>query len=139
MRRAIRLLTASALVLAAGCGSDGGTGPGNTNIGGDGGVTMSINGKAWRSALASDRATKTNQFLSISTVGTAGGIHALVITVGAANGPGTFSLNAGQTSNAIISDQTGGWGTAFTGGTGTLTITALNATHVAGTFSFDAT
>jgi hypothetical protein len=42
-------------------------------------------------------------------------------------------------STAIISDSTGGWGTGFSGGTGTIAVTVLTANRIAGTFSFGAT
>jgi hypothetical protein len=37
-----------------------------------------------------------------------------------------------------MSNSAGGWGTGFAGGSGTITVTVLTATRIAGTFSFDA-
>lgn len=141
MRRALSLLASATLLLSACKGSDKVTGPGttsNTGLTGDGNVTMTIDGTAWRSSKSGDHAQLSSNVLGISTVGSAGGTHVLILTVSGVTGPGTFSLNYGTPGNAIISDPTSGWGTGFPGGTGTVTVTALSATHVAGTFSFDA-
>ena len=54
--------------------------------------------------------------------------------------PGTvdLSLGVGNGSTAIVANSTGAWGTAFSGGSGTITVTTLTANRIAGTFSFDA-
>jgi hypothetical protein len=137
----VRTAIASLALVAAACsGDDEGdpTGPnGNGNVNGDGNVTATVNGVSWRSARAGDRVTRNGQFYGISAVNPP---YALVLGIGNVTGPGTFSLNlaTGNGSSAIISNATGGWGTAFSGGTGTVTVTVLTASRIAGTFSFDA-
>jgi hypothetical protein len=71
----------------------------------------------------------------------AGGI-AILITLYNVAGPGTYALGAGQTvfgGIATIGESTAGWGTPLDGAAGTVTITALSPTRIAGTFSFTAT
>lgn len=141
MKRIPTVIASLALVLASACGGGSDSNPtapgGNTTVAGDGNVTMSINGVAWRSSKGGDHVTKSGQFYGISAVNVP---YALVLGIGNVTGPGTFSLNlaTGNGSSAIISNSVGGWGTAFSGGSGTVTITTLTATRIAGTFSFDA-
>ncbi len=140
MRRApifIGSLAFMALTACGGRGYDGGGAapPGAT---GDGDITATINGTPWRSSRASDRATmESDRFLAITS---AGGNYLLVMGLKNVNGPGIFPLNLakGSGSSAIISNSGGGWGTAFSGRSGTVNITILTATRVAGTFFFDA-
>jgi uncharacterized protein DUF6252 len=139
-RTSIVLASLLIAVSACGGGSDNGnpTGVnGNSTVAGDGSVTMTINGAAWRSLKAGDRVTKNGQLYGIASVNVP---YALVLVLANVTGPGTFSLSAANASgsNAIISNTTGGWGTGFAGGTGTATVTVLTANRIAGTFSFDA-
>lgn len=136
----VRTVFVSFALLVAGCGGDdgGSTGPdGNGNITGDGNVTATVNGVSWRSSRAGDHVTRNGQFYGIGAVNPP---YALVLGIGNVAGPGTFSLDlaTGNGSSAIISNSTGGWGTAFSGGSGTVTVTVLTATRIAGTFSFNA-
>lgn len=143
MTRASSVIAALALVVVSACG--GGkddnadpTGPdGNTAATGDGNVRMTVNGVSWRSSKAGDHVTRNGQFYGVGTVNPP---YALVLGIGNVTGPGTFSLSlaTGNGSSAIISNATGGWGTAFSGGTGTVVVTVLTANRIAGTFSFDA-
>ena len=143
MRRASSIIALIGLVTVGACGGDGGndnpTGPNNENqtVTGDGNVRATINGAAWRSLKSGDRVTRNGNFYGIATVNLP---YALVLGVANVTGPGTFNLNlsAGNGSSAIISNSTGGWGTAFNGGSGTITVTTLTATRIVGTFSFDA-
>jgi hypothetical protein len=130
------------LALLVACGGDDKGSPtdpgGNSNtVSGDGNITATVNGTAWRSSKAGDHVTRTGQFYGISAVNPP---YALILGIGNVTSTGTFSLNlaTGNGSSAIISNSTGGWGTAFTGGTGSITVTVLTATRIAGTFSFDA-
>jgi uncharacterized protein DUF6252 len=103
---------------------------------GDGSITATVNGTAWRSAKGADHASRSGTFIGIST---ANPPYALILGINNA-AVGSFSLSLATTngSSAIISNSVGGWGTGFSGGSGTITITVLTATRVAGTFSFDA-
>jgi len=139
MRHATLFLASLTLVAAAACrGSDKATGPLAVALAADGNVTMVVDGTPWRSAKSGDHVTLSNRILSLSAIGDSGGTHSLIITLSGVLGSATYPLNAASPSNAIISIPTGGWGTGFAGGTGSVTITAIDATHVVGTFSFDA-
>lgn len=137
-RTATVIASLAVLVACGGSGDSNPTGPsGNNGTTGDGNVSATVNGVAWRSVKSGDHVTRTGQFYGISAVNPP---YALILGIGNVTGPGTFSLNlaTGNGSSAIISNSAGGWGTAFSGGTGTITVTALSATRIAGTFSFDA-
>ena len=139
MPRAHVFIASLTLAAAVAChGVDEATGPAASSLAADGGVTMLVDGAAWRSARSGDHVMLSNEILSLSAIGDSGGTHSLIITLAGLIGPATYSLNSGSHSNAIISNPGGAWGTGFAGGTGSITITAIDATHVAGTFSFDA-
>ena len=125
---------------ASACGgSDKSTGPNNgVNAPGDGAISATINGTAWRSTKAADRASKSGTIYAIVSFNLP---YTLSLGIAGLTGPGTVNLNigTGQGSQAIIANSTGGWGTAFAGGSGTITVTILTANRIAGTFSFDAT
>ncbi|MGH7592254.1 MAG: hypothetical protein ACRELE_00130 [Gemmatimonadales bacterium] len=122
------------VVAVAACSSGGSgnvTGPSN----GTPGMSASINGAAWQSAGPS--AIYSHQILSIAGLNLSYGIG---IAVGQLTTTGTYSLAYGNQNagSATVSNTTSGWGTGFPGGTGTITVTTLDATHVVGTFAFDA-
>ena len=135
------ILVASLALLAACGGDDSGapTDPGGNTVTGDGNITMTVNGASWRSLKAGDRVTRmSNNFYGISGFNTP---YNILLGIGNVTGPGTFNLNlstGGNGSSAIVSTGDGAWGTAFPGGTGTITVTVLTANRIAGTFSFDA-
>jgi hypothetical protein len=141
VKRASIVLTACAVLLSAACGggNDSSTGPNNNGAtAGDGNIRATFNGTAWRSLKSGDRVSKSGQFYGISSVNPP---YAIVISIANVTAPGTFQLNlqaGGNGSSGIVSNSTGGWGTAFAGGTGTVTVTTLTANRIAGTFSFDA-
>ena len=102
-------------------------------------ISAQIDGVAWSSSATSS-ASYHNQFLSIFGVDSNG--RGITFGLGMVTGPGTYSLaylNLNG-SSAIVTDSSGyGWNTALPpGGTGSITITTLTSTWVAGTFSFDA-
>jgi Family of unknown function (DUF6252) len=140
MTRSASLILSLALVVASGCGGgDGGpTGTGNNvALTGDGNIRATINGVAWRSTKGADRVSKSGQIYAIVGLNLP---YALTLGLAPVTGPGTISLNLATSngSSAIVSNATGGWGTAFAGGSGTVVITVLTANRIAGTFSFDA-
>jgi len=137
---AVLFAFAFASIAACGGGGDKSTGPnGSGSLAGDGNVSATINGTAWRSLKSGDRVNKTGQFYGISAVNPP---YTLVLGIGNVTAPGTFNLNlqaGGNGSSAIVSNSSGaGWGTAFTGGSGTVVVTALTANRITGTFTFDA-
>jgi hypothetical protein len=140
VKRATVAIALLAFVVTSACGggSDGNpTGPGGTTASGDGAVTATINGSAWRSAKSADHVTRSGTIYAVGAVNLP---YVLVLGIANVTGPGTFSLAIGSSngSSAIVSNSTGGWGTAFAGGSGTIVVTVLTANRIAGTFSFDA-
>ena len=133
-------ILAASLVLFAlnGCGGDSNpTGiNGNTNVG-DGSMSATINGTAWRSLKSGDKGSHNGQIYAVVGLN---GSYTIAIGIAGLTAPGTvdLSLASGNGSNAIVSNSVGGWGTAFNGGSGTITVTTLTANRIAGTFSFDA-
>lgn len=149
--RSLRFAIASIALLfvsACGGGSDATTDPtgGNQNPGGTNGssqMTATIDGKAWTSgtsiALQSDPVGGRYLITGIEL----GTNTSIVLSIGDFAAPGTFPLGVdgitvaggfGGVTN--LSGQT--WNTPFSGSAGTITITALTAKHIAGTFSFTA-
>ena len=134
---------ALALIALAACGGSDDGGPtgtnGNNNAAlGDGSMSATINGSAWRSVSSGDKGSRNGNIYAVVGLNTS---YTVALGIAGLTGPGTVNLNiaaGGNGSNAIISNATGGWGTAFSGGTGTITVTTLTANRIAGTFSFDA-
>ena len=135
MRTLMRVATPVLLLAAIGCGGDN-TGPnGQTN----GDMTAKIDGAS---------------FTSVTTLAqrNAGGNAGTIIAVSGADshgtglgfafvdaGVGSYPIGGLTATNATVLDATGKvWTAGATGGSGTLTITALDATHVAGTFAYSA-
>ena len=148
MRRRITLAL-SLVLAAAACGgsSDSGTtDPGNTNTQNptatNGVFTAVINGATWNAAGTVSVSHGSNNFLGITASGLVTGNvgYSMVIGIGNASGPATYSLSFGNVagSQLIVGGLNGGWGTYFNGGTGSLTITTLSTNHIAGTFTADA-
>jgi hypothetical protein len=105
----------------------------------NGSLTATIGGANW-SATGTITVNKSSpNFIGIGASGFAGNAaYALVIGIGNATGPGTHNLNVfagGDGSSLIVGSQTTGYGTAFQGGSGTITITSLTANRIVGTFS----
>jgi hypothetical protein len=145
--RASRFLALAATLTALGCGGgdDNGnpTGPqacGATN----GTMTAQINGASWCAAGTITVSRQQNNYIGVAGTGFSGNTaYAFVISIGNATGPGThsFTIAAGSDGSSLIigSSTTGGsaagWGTSFGGGSGSVTITTLTATRIAGTFT----
>jgi hypothetical protein len=141
--RALKTLAVMATLAAFGCGGgdddDGNpTGPpggGATN----GSLTAQIGGTSW-SATGTITVSRSNpNFIGLAGTGFAGNAaYSLVVGIANATGPGTHNLNVfagGDGSSLIVGSTTTGYGTAFTGGSGTLTITSLTSNRIVGTFS----
>jgi hypothetical protein len=145
--RVSRSLALLATVAALACGGGGDddddgnpTGPpagggGATN----GSMTATIGGVNWSATGTVTVNRSSPNFIGLGATGFAGGTaYALVVGIGNATGPGTHNLNVyagGDGSSLIIGTQTTGYGTAFQGGSGTITITSLTSNRVVGTFS----
>jgi hypothetical protein len=106
----------------------------------NGTFTADLNGVTWN-AQGTVAVNRSTNFIGLGAAGlnTAGAQYSLVLSFGNASATGTYSLTylnqAG--SSLIVGTPTLGWGTDFTGGTGTATITTLTSNRVAGTFTAD--
>jgi hypothetical protein len=79
--------------------------------------------------------------LAITGFQVSGGVT-VVLQLYHIGGPGTYPLGVGPQvpgGAGILSSTTGGWSTPLSGDDGTLNITKLTSTEIAGTFSFTAT
>src|SRR5262249_40090060 len=135
----------SPLVLAAfACGSDGSstTGPGGTSGNDPYYLRASIDGAAWGEDALS--AATTGARWAAPGLFTISGYDAssnvtILITLYNVYGPGTYALgvnasNSGGT--AQVTNISSGWATPLSGVAGSLTITSLTQTEMAGTFTF---
>ena len=128
------------------CGGSGDASPTGVNstggTAGDGSVTATINGTAWRSSKALDHALRASANAPIITLSATNLPYSIAIAIGPITGPATFSMDVGNPSNAVVTMTAGSlttiWSTALSGGKGSVTVTTLTATRIAGTFSFDA-
>lgn len=140
-----RLALLSLLALVAGCG--GGSSP--TGPGGDGGggnrVTATIGGQAFTGAtiLANPVSTVPGSLAFQATQVVGGSARSLAMYLAFIPGPGTYPLgmNIGTSPGGTVTvvDGSTGYTTPLSGAAGSVTITSLTATRVAGTFTFTAT
>jgi hypothetical protein len=132
MRTLMRVAMSCLLVSALGCGGDN-TGPnGQTN----GDMTAKIDGSSWSSVatFATRNATNGGTIVALS------GADANSTAIGMAfvdTGVGTYTITGTSVTNADLIESGGhSWTAGSLGGSGTLTVTTLDATHVVGTFAF---
>lgn len=147
-RRTILPLAALLLATLSGCGSDSPSGP---EGGGGGGsefyMSARIDGTAWTAdpslITAAGTAEGTPGMLSFQGSSLAGGGRSIVIHLARIPGVGTYPLgvNIGTGTGGIATYAAGsqGWNTALSGAAGTITISAISASTVTGTFQFEAT
>jgi uncharacterized protein DUF6252 len=129
----------AALILTAACGG-GGT---ENNSGGNANFTAKIDGASWTSTALSTQAVINNN-ATFTIVGASAGSTptALSLTLYYSNAPGTYPLGVGGTvpgGIATLSLTSSFWSTPLSGAAGTVTISAVSATHITGTFSFTGT
>jgi hypothetical protein len=129
-----------ALALFA-CGGDS-TGP---DVGGDGThfLKATIDGSAWQSDAGAESfgVPITLPGLYSITGARVGGSYTVILSLYNIGATGTYPMGVGNLvagASAIVSDASGGWATPQSGDAGTLTITALTDSRIAGTFSFTA-
>ena len=130
MRRLHRLLASGALaatVLAGGC-SDDETGNNNDNS-----LSATIDGTAFTATTV--QGTYSSNLLAFSGLN---GTTSVTFAVPNVTATGTFQLGVGQAGIAQVNVGTQNWTTALTGGTGSLTVTALSSSEATGTFTFSA-
>jgi hypothetical protein len=134
----MRLLLTLTLILAVSCGDDGPTDPDDNQPPsgpGTGSISAQVNGQAW-SAPTTRAATHVNNTLTIT--GTDASQRTILVAAANVTAPGTFQLTQGNPNGAIASVIEGAaiWSSPLPGGSGTLTVTVLTATRVAGSFTF---
>jgi hypothetical protein len=134
---------AGALLLAlAGCGEeDNPAGPGAAT----GPMTATIDGVAWASdaatALAQAPSTLPGMFIVQGSRFESNVVVLIQMTFYNVDGPGTYPLGTASTVDggiAMLVDGGDGWNTPLSGAAGTVTITDLTPTRIAGTFAFTA-
>lgn len=135
MRSTRRLAPAAlALLLAlAACGSDA-TEP--EAKGGGAQMTARIDGKAWASTIAFATSGQPGHAIAVS--GSDQALQTIAFSFINA-GTGTYEITPGMPTNALLSEGSVQWQAgASSQGTGTITVTTLNAERIAGTFEFTA-
>ncbi len=127
------------VLAVAGCGGDDDnpTNPAGGGGGGGGGdaVTAALNGESWAGTVFT--AVNNSGIVGVGATNLGSGWTVGIGWVGAASG--TYSV--GDTSPVVCTVQAldgTTWQAADVMGSGTITVTALDADHVAGTFSFTA-
>jgi hypothetical protein len=124
-------LVAIVLVLAA-CGKDS---PSEPQLNLDGSMSARIDGSSWSatSALAVAYSGGILAFAGSDATSTTIGIGVIP------DGPGTYPIGTNQPTNANLTFGAGkSWGAASTSGSGSVTITAIDANSATGTFEFTA-
>ncbi len=135
-------VSAFALAWAACSSGSSVTGPGD---GGTGTfhIRANIDGSAWSSTAGAETTgvPLTLPGLYAITGAQIGSGYTLVLSLYNIAGPGTYPMGVGPTvvgGSAVVSNAAGGWATPQSGEAGTVTITALTASRIAGTFTFTA-
>lgn len=126
------------LLAAMSCGGSSTSGPSTSIPLLNGTYAATINGSAWS---AEGRVAVTHGPSNSLIMAGASLAHSLSFTLVNATAPGTYSLVYTTTtlpSFAILTSAGSAWTTNTTGGTGTVVVTTLTSSRVAGTFTFDA-
>ena len=122
------------LLTACGGGNDNPAGNGNT-----GNFRATIDGAAWTANTVGSAAAAGGIFTITGVqVGSATGMTMTLYAIGS---PGTFPLGTGPTVAGGIASVTQGssiWSTPLSGAAGTVTVTAVSPTRIAGNFAFNA-
>ena len=134
--RVVRAVLSAAFLSVISCGGSS-TGPNSSGSNScSTPLSAMVNGVAWCSPLP--QATVSKSIVSIA--GFDSGITSSLGFAVVANAPGTYSLTFanGNGGSATYSKAGQGWSSGLAGGTGSVTITTLTASHIVGTFAFDA-
>jgi hypothetical protein len=124
------------LILSLACGKSS-TGP-KTNPGGAA-FSAKIDGTQWSSAFAQAAGGSDGVF---SLVGSDASGTAMSLTLQRVGATGTYPLGVGGVvpgGIATISASSKAWSTPLSGAAGSVTVTAISATHITGTFQYEAT
>jgi hypothetical protein len=117
-------------LMLAGCGGDSTTGPLQ-----NGAMSATINGASWTSSQGATVTRTSGGGASILSIGGSDG----TLSVGMAwtdNGVGTYPITSTSSTNVFLTTGSAGWAASLIGGSGSITVTTVNATHVVGTFNF---
>jgi hypothetical protein len=131
----MRTLSSMCLLSLVACGGSS-TAPNSGSNSCTASLSATVNGVVWCSPAGAG----TFQHSIVSIAGIDAGLVSSIAFAFVATVPGTYSLGSGNI-NAGFATYTRngqGWGSALSGGTGSVTLTTLTATHAAGTFTFDA-
>lgn len=139
----VRLRRAGAVVaslLVVACGSDS-TGPGSGGPGGS--MRATVAGVDFNPPATTVGASYVNNVLTLQGSTTSSPVTAISINVLNVTGPGTYQLNPNFAATfaqvAITNGATAQiWTTALSPGNGSISVTTLSSTRVAGTFTFTA-
>jgi hypothetical protein len=130
------MIAATLLFVLAACESDA-SGP-DVSLP-NGSMSARIDGALWQATVL----VHANRHQNILTVGGGGTMDgkpvAIAITTIGLTGPGTVTFGPGVHSGASVGEaQTASWSARNDQGSGSVTVTFLDDTRVAGTFAFDA-
>jgi hypothetical protein len=138
------------LALVSACSSSSPTGPSGPSTG-DGTFTATVDGSSFTSAKTAALATGSNIVPGVvviqgSQITSTTNTSSIALTLGFITGIGTYPLgvNSGTTAGGAASIETNttssfkSWSTDLSGAAGTVTISKLSSTEIAGTFSFKA-
>ena len=131
-----RALTAILSLTLSACGGGSNNPAGN---GSTGNFRATIDGTAWAANTVGSAASAGGIF-TLTGVQT-GSATGLTMTLYAIGTPGTYPLGTGPTVAGGIASVTQGssiWSTPLSGAAGTVTVTAVSATRIAGSFAFTA-
>lgn len=138
MIRSVKALVLVAVAVA--CGGDSPAGPGG-GLGGGTGLTARVDGGTF---TADAGALANHSFTGgyvISSASSASGGRGITILLSNIPGPGTYPLGTGAGvagGTAIYVAAGAGWSTPLSGEAGTIVLTTVSDTRIAGTFSFTA-
>ncbi|MEO7999685.1 MAG: DUF6252 family protein [Gemmatimonadaceae bacterium] len=128
MKRLAFLALMLATVTVAACGDDGGNPPV-----GAGRMSASIDGTAFTGSLAVTAVRTTN---TITIAGVGSNTRQISINLLGVTTTGAVAVGVGSQNFAQYSQGTQTWVSSLAGGSGTVNLTTLSATHATGTFSF---
>lgn len=134
VRNAVVAAAVTLVLTACGGGNDNPAGNGNT-----GNFRATIDGSSWVANTVGSAAAAGGIFTITGVqTGSATGMTMTLYSIGA---PGTFPLGVGGSVAGGIASVTQGsslWSTPLSGAAGTVTITAVSPTRIAGSFAFNA-
>jgi len=128
MSSARSILTTFLLAALVACGGDDPAGPEVTTTGP---VSARVDGAAWAATIAF--ATNTGGFVAVGASSTAGEGIGFALQ---GSTPGTYTFGPSNPANATLTIGSDVWSAGAGTGSGSIVITVLNSTRVAGTFSF---